>query len=68
MEKAKLCMQGQNQVVILPDEFRFDGNEVIIKKQDNMVILVDENDEWERFLRGVNGFTDDFFPNGREQN
>lgn len=68
MEKAKLFMQGENQAVIIPDEFRFNGNEVIIKKQDNMVILIDENDEWERFLRGVNGFTDDFFANGREQN
>lgn len=77
MVKAKLSMQGQNQILILPDDFRFNGDEVIITKGDSRLVLIDEvnnvneiddDEKWERFLRGVNGFTDDFFENGREQN
>ena len=33
METAKLFMNGRSQAVRLPKEFRFDGDEVYIKKK-----------------------------------
>lgn len=68
METAKIFMNGQSQAVRLPKEFRFDCDEVIVKKQGKMVILIDKKDMWDNFLDGVNGFTDDFMADGRELN
>lgn len=36
---AKLFMDGDDQAVLLPDEFRFEGTEVRISKVDDKVIL-----------------------------
>jgi antitoxin VapB len=38
-KRAKLFMHGGSQAVRLPKEFRFDGKEVVIRKQGNKVIL-----------------------------
>ena len=35
MKIAKLLMNNDNQTVVLPQEFQFEGNEVYIKKQQN---------------------------------
>lgn len=39
MQTAKLFMNGKSQAVRLPKEFRFEGEEVFIKKQGNSVVL-----------------------------
>ena len=36
---AKLIVDGDSQVVLLPDEFRFEGNEVRVTKDGDKVIL-----------------------------
>lgn len=36
---AKLIIDGDSQVVLLPDEFRFEGTEVRVTKVDDKVIL-----------------------------
>ena len=36
---AKLIMDGDSQVVLLPDEFRFEGTEVRVTKVGDKVIL-----------------------------
>jgi antitoxin VapB len=38
-KRAKLFMHGGSQAVRLPKEFRFEGNEVVIRKQGDRVIL-----------------------------
>lgn len=38
-KRAKLFMHGGSQAVRLPKEFRFDGKEVVIRKQGNAVVL-----------------------------
>ncbi len=67
METAKLFINGKSQAVRLPKEFRFPGNEVYVKKVGNSVILYPKEQAWETFMNGVNGFSDDFFAEGREQ-
>ncbi|KJS19876.1 MAG: VagC [Clostridiaceae bacterium BRH_c20a] len=67
METAKLFINGQSQAVRLPKEYRFSGNEVYIQKVGNSVMLFPKERAWETFLNGLNGFTDDFFADGRNQ-
>ena len=67
METAKLFINGNSQAVRLPKEYRFSGSEVGIKKIGNVAVLFPVDQAWETFLEGLNGFTDDFFENGREQ-
>lgn len=67
METAKIFENGRSQAVRLPKRFRFSGNEVFIQKVGNVVLLTPKEKAWETFLEGLNGFTDDFFQDGREQ-
>ena len=67
METAKLFLNGNSQAVRLPKEYRFQGNEVGIKKVGESIILFPKDKEWEIFINGLNGFTDDFFSGGRVQ-
>ena len=54
MEKAKLFINGRSQAVRLPKSFRFDGNEVYIKKVLGGVLLIPKDislwDIWEQNL------------------
>ena len=67
METAKLFMNGRSQAVRLPKEFNFPGTDVFIQKIGGSVILFPKDRVWETFLNGLNGFTDDFMAEGREQ-
>lgn len=66
MLTAKLFENGRSQAVRLPKEFRFEGNEVIINKVGDIVMLMPKNDQWAGFVSGLSLFTEDFMPNGRE--
>jgi antitoxin VapB len=65
METAKIFENEQNQVIRLPKEYHFSGDEVYIKKIGNSVLLYPKDKVWETFLTGLDTFTDDFLPNGR---
>lgn len=43
---TKLFWSGNSQAICLPKAFRFEGNEVSIKKQGNKVILEPIVDDW----------------------
>lgn len=67
METAKIFQSGGSQAVRLPKRFRFSGDdEVLIRKIGNAVLLTPKEKAWETFLQGLDGFTDDFFQDGRE--
>lgn len=67
METAKIFENGRSQAVRLPKKFRFVDDEVYIQNLGNAVLLVPKNELWETFLDGLNGFSDDFMENGREE-
>lgn len=67
METAKIFESVESQAVRLPEKFRFDADEVFIQKLGNAVILVSKDDLWQTFIEGLDGFTDDFFEDGRKQ-
>lgn len=60
MATAKVFMSGRSQAVRLPKEFRFDCDEVIIRKMGEMVVLVPKNKAFDIFRESLEGFTDDF--------
>ncbi len=67
MQTAKLFKNGRSQAVRLPKEYQFSGSEVFIQKHGDAVLLLPQEKIWELFLEGINGFSDDFMEDGREQ-
>lgn len=60
MKTAKLFQNGQSQAVRLPKEFRFEGEEVFIKKTGNVVVLIPTAHSWDTLLASLEKFTPDF--------
>ena len=60
MKIAKLFKNGQSQAVRLPKEFRFDGNEVLIKRMGSAVILLPMAKSWDSLVASLEQFTPDF--------
>ena len=67
MDTAKIFENGRSQAVRLPKQFRFDGDEVFIKKLGKSVMLIPKEEDalWETFMDGLKGFSDDFMKDGR---
>lgn len=66
METAKIFENGRSQAVRLPKKFRFTENEVLIQRIGQAVLLLPKEAAWQTFLDGIDGFTEDFFQDGRE--
>ena len=60
MKTAKLFKNGDSQAVRLPKEFRFTGNEVLIKHVGNAVVLLPKSKSWDTLLSSLEQFSDDF--------
>ena len=60
MKTAKLFHNGQSQAVRLPKEFRFEGDEVIIKRSGNAVVLIPTTHSWDALVDSLNKFSADF--------
>ena len=66
MDTAKIFKSGRSQAVRLPKEFRFDGEEVFIKKVGEAVVLLPREDSWRTLYESLDGFSEDFMAE-REQ-
>ncbi len=60
MKTAKLFQNGQSQAVRLPKEFRFDGDEVFIKKSGSAVVLIPRVNSWSALFDSLDKFSDDY--------
>ena len=60
MKTAKLFQNGQSQAVRLPKEFRFEGEEVFIKKTGNVVMLIPIAHSWDSLWGSLDKFPPDF--------
>ncbi len=60
MKTAKLFKNGKSQAVRLPKEFRFEGEEVYIKRLGPNVVLIPKEDPWQSLIRSLDQFTPDF--------
>ena len=59
METAKLFMSGNSQAVRLPKEYRFSGDEVVIRRLGNAVVLLPKDDPWQVMFDAVREFPED---------
>lgn len=66
MKTAKLFKNGESQAVRLPKEFRFEGDEVLIKKSGNAVVLLPKRKSWDALVDSLGQFSSDFM-NDRAQ-
>ena len=66
MKTAKLFKNGESQAVRLPREFRFNGDEVFIKRIGSAVILLPKAKSWDTLIDSLAKFPDDFMAD-REQ-
>lgn len=57
---AKLFKNGRSQAVRLPKEFRFEGEQVFIKRVGEMVVLIPFEHPWQSLFDSVEAFSDDF--------
>jgi antitoxin VapB len=65
---AKLFRNGRSQAVRLPKEFRFEGDEVSIRRVGRGVLLEPKEMDVEAWLRKLDEFrTEPFMPEGRNQ-
>jgi antitoxin VapB len=60
VKTAKLFQNGQSQAVRLPKEFRFEGNEVFIKKSGSAVVLIPLVNSWDSLIGSLDKFTKDY--------
>lgn len=60
---AKIFKNGRSQAVRLPKEFRFDGDEVLIRKKGNDVILSPRPKSWDAFFKEIPLPSEDFMEN-----
>ncbi len=59
METAKLFMSGNSQAVRLPKSYRFSGDEVVIKRLGNAVVLLPKEDPWQVMFDALQEFPED---------
>ena len=60
MKTAKLFENGRSQAVRLPKECRFRGDEVFVRKYEDIVILFPKRSPWVPLVNSLDKFTDDF--------
>ena len=60
MRTAKLFRNGSSQAVRLPKEFRFEGDEVLIKRLGKAVVLLPRDDAWDVLFDAVREFPVDY--------
>ena len=65
MLTAKIFTNGNSQAIRIPKEYRFEDDEVIIRKVGSAVILFQRNDRFAVLMESLNEFSDDFLPGGR---
>lgn len=60
MDIAKLFSSGRSQAVRLPKAYRFEGDEVIVKRFGNGVLLLPKTDPWSTLEEALDEFEPGF--------
>ncbi|MFA5805332.1 MAG: type II toxin-antitoxin system VapB family antitoxin [Melioribacteraceae bacterium] len=68
METAKLFKNGKSQAVRLPKAYRFKGNEVMITKVGDAVVLYPKKVKWDLLINSLDKFSVDFLTNRNQTN
>jgi len=65
---ARVFKNGRSQAVRIPKEFRFETDEVYIKKEGDKVILMPVKKSWSSLLESLDKFSDDFMTERKQLN
>ena len=65
MPTTRIFTNGNSQAIRIPKEYRFEDDEVIISKVGSAIVLFQRTDRFAVLMESLNGFTDDFLPDGR---
>ncbi len=57
---AKIFMNGRSQAVRLPKEYRFNCDEVYVRRQGEEVVISPKQSSWDDFFNQTSAFGDDF--------
>ncbi len=57
---AKIFMSGCSQAVRLPKDFRFDCDEVYVRKHGEGIIISPKKSSWDDFFDAESAFGDDY--------
>ena len=68
MQTAKLFTNGRSQAVRLPKDCRFTGDDVYIKKFEDIVILIPKDNPWSSMVNSLDNFSDDFMETRSQPN
>jgi antitoxin VapB len=60
VDTAKLFLSGRSQAVRLPKQYRFRGEEVVVKHFGNGVLLLPIDDPWQMLETGLDAFEPGF--------
>ena len=60
MDSAKLFQSGRSQAVRLPKAYRFQGDEVFVKRLGTAVVLLPEEGAWDLLFEAGADFSPDF--------
>ena len=60
MDTAKLFPNGNSQAVRLPKEYRFEGEQVYIRRMGEAVVLLPYQTPWQLLIDSLSQFSDDF--------
>ena len=58
---------GQKVIVTILDTIDTDENDIAVLNRLKLKREITKEDAWKAFLKGLDGFTDDFMANGREE-
>jgi antitoxin VapB len=67
MKTAKIFKSGNSQAVRIPKEFQLEGDEVVIEKKGETLVLRPSRRSWAMLSKSLQKFTDDFMEEGRNQ-
>ncbi len=68
MKAARLFKNGQSQAVRLPKEFRFKGDQVLVKRAGNALILLPLKEPWTPLFESLSQFSEDFMVSREQPN
>ena len=66
MEKVQVIKKGDKKMIVLPKDFELPNEDIFISRDGNIITLMTKDEAWKILDEALNGFTEDFLPNGRE--
>ena len=68
MKPARLFKNGQSQAVRLPKEYRFKGDQVLVKRVGNALVLLLLKESWIPLFESLSQFSKDFMESREKPN